>query len=129
MLQLQNQADATLLATGKNIISSGVGLVSRWAGVASQREDNNLAKGASWARFHESDSTQDKTVTIVGHTDESRSTVGGKTARSIAHELKDKYGSELGKLQEIFLFACEAGRARASKFKSLALFLYIGHTD
>jgi hypothetical protein len=116
-LQLQNQADATLLETGKNIISSGVGLVSRWAGVASRREDNNLAKVASWARFDESDSTKDKSVTLVGHTDESRSTLGGKTARSIANELKDKYGSNLKELKEIFLFACEAGTKQERKGK------------
>lgn len=55
------------------------------------------------------------TVTLVGHTDETRETLGGKNAKEIAQILSKQYGNDKKNLKEVFLFACEAGAKKQKK--------------
>jgi hypothetical protein len=68
-----------------------------------------VVKSEEVREFDGLDSTNDESVTLVGHTDDSRDTVGDKSPEQIAAALAAKYGQNKGNLKEIFLFACEAG--------------------
>lgn len=73
---------------------------------------NSTTEIPQWSDFENENQSTDDSVTLVGHTDETYSNIGGKTAEEIACGLAAKYGNNKDKLTEIILVACESATKR-----------------
>ena len=59
--------------------------------------------------YSDNTSLVDASLTLIGHTDDSRLTVGGQTPKQMAENIARRYGRHKASLKEVFLVACESG--------------------
>ncbi|WP_133127080.1 hypothetical protein [Legionella nagasakiensis] len=64
---------------------------------------------------------RDHDITLCAHTDDERTTIGGKTPRELARDLARKYGDNKANLQDVYLISCEAGMGQPSLAQQLAI--------
>ncbi len=61
------------------------------------------------SKYSDKTALTDASITFIGHTDDTRATVGGEKPKQMAAKIAQRYGKHQSSLKEVFLVACESG--------------------